>query len=408
MRWTSRLLIAMLVGVALLHCDVLTLDAAPRRCVSARDHGMSPVRWRCRRCHRFRCPQPVAACPPNTPEAAVAYWNCVVAREPCNGQSYFKRAEAWVELGELQRAIDDLGTAIRLDPASAQNYAARAELLMTVENRRDEALADFSKALEIEPGNTQYRLLRSIALAARHRESDAAAEMDTILKAQPGNSVAALMKAVFALAAGGSPEDITAQAEKNLDAKDRGAISLLSSAASVQRKRPDEAIAELTRYIASHQDSREGYALRAEAYIGAKQYALALADLDACIRVAPDHYAAYARKAWLLATCPDAKLRNGQLAVELATRACQLQKWKRPARQALAAAYAEAGEFDKAIEQETLAMAEIKAAPDSTRLPANVVWHWPPLPPPGLDRESKLKNAAAQLESYREHKAWRE
>jgi membrane associated rhomboid family serine protease len=53
--------------------------------------------------------------------------------------------------------------------------------------------------------------------------------------------------------------------------------------------------------------------------------------------------------AWLLATCPDAAIRNGTRAVELAQRACKLDDWKNPALlDTLAAAYAEAGDFPQA------------------------------------------------------------
>ena len=53
---------------------------------------------------------------------------------------------------------------------------------------------------------------------------------------------------------------------------------------------------------------------------------------------------------WLLATDPDATLRNGGLAVQHATRACELTQWKQPVCMGtLAAAFAEAGQFDQAI-----------------------------------------------------------
>jgi Flp pilus assembly protein TadD len=55
--------------------------------------------------------------------------------------------------------------------------------------------------------------------------------------------------------------------------------------------------------------------------------------------------------AWLLATCPDNSLRNGQKAVELAQQAVQLSGGKSPEiLDTLAAAYAEAGSFPEAIE----------------------------------------------------------
>ena len=56
------------------------------------------------------------------------------------------------------------------------------------------------------------------------------------------------------------------------------------------------------------------------------------------------------RYAWLLATCPDAKLRDGAKAIELATRACLLTNWRfAECMETLAAANAEAGKFDDAV-----------------------------------------------------------
>ena len=59
----------------------------------------------------------------------------------------------------------------------------------------------------------------------------------------------------------------------------------------------------------------------------------------------------------LLATCDDDKVRDGKRAVELATKACELSKWKEPnSIDTLAAAYAEVGNFDEAVKRESEAV----------------------------------------------------
>ena len=64
----------------------------------------------------------------------------------------------------------------------------------------------------------------------------------------------------------------------------------------------------------------------------------------------PDFVEVLNRLAWLLAVNPDAHIRNGTQAVELAERAATLTRRQQPAvLDTLAAAYAEAGRFTEAI-----------------------------------------------------------
>jgi hypothetical protein len=76
------------------------------------------------------------------------------------------------------------------------------------------------------------------------------------------------------------------------------------------------------------------------------------------VRLDPQHAGAHKQLAWLLATGPG-RLRDGKQAIEHATRACVLTKWKAPACIAtLAAAHAEAEQFDRAIEFERKALSD--------------------------------------------------
>jgi tetratricopeptide (TPR) repeat protein len=64
----------------------------------------------------------------------------------------------------------------------------------------------------------------------------------------------------------------------------------------------------------------------------------------------PDSVEALNNLAWMLATCPDAGVRNGTNAVQLAEQACRLTGDKKAGMVGtLAAAYAEAGRFQEAV-----------------------------------------------------------
>jgi tetratricopeptide (TPR) repeat protein len=76
----------------------------------------------------------------------------------------------------------------------------------------------------------------------------------------------------------------------------------------------------------------------------------AISDFDEAVRFDPGFAEAYNGRAYFRATCPDARYRNGQQAVEDATKACELSNWNdQSCIRTLADSYAEAGDFDAAI-----------------------------------------------------------
>jgi tetratricopeptide (TPR) repeat protein len=104
-----------------------------------------------------------------------------------------------------------------------------------------------------------------------------------------------------------------------------------------------------------------------------RNYNAALRDLNiiADLALKVGNYGEYCdtlnARAWLRATCPDASIRNGQLAIADAKKACELDKWKYAAEiDSLAAAYAEAGDFDSAVRYQEQAITVHKSEPERT------------------------------------------
>ena len=80
---------------------------------------------------------------------------------------------------------------------------------------------------------------------------------------------------------------------------------------------------------------------------------MGISDYEAAVRVDPDHALAFNGLAWLRATCVMAEFRDGTKAIEGATKASELTNWKKAHYVGtLAAAYAETGDFDSAVNRQ--------------------------------------------------------
>jgi tetratricopeptide (TPR) repeat protein len=115
----------------------------------------------------------------------------------------------------------------------------------------------------------------------------------------------------------------------------------------------DKSIEDLTKAI---EINPSVYALfsRAKAYCGKYDYSRALRDYSDAVEMRPNDFRSLNAAAWLLACSPIDTDRNGTRALELATRACEETSYEDYiCVDTLACAYANIGEFQKAVEWET-------------------------------------------------------
>ncbi len=90
---------------------------------------------------------------------AFSYMNKAVTMNSTNPKGYYHLASLFMAVGNLQSAVQDFTTAIRLDPQYADAYTRRG-MMYTLLDKDDEANKDFDRAVQL--GTDRGELEREI------------------------------------------------------------------------------------------------------------------------------------------------------------------------------------------------------------------------------------------------------
>jgi tetratricopeptide (TPR) repeat protein len=125
------------------------------------------------------------------------------------------------------------------------------------------------------------------------------------------------------------------------------------------KKQVDRAISDYTSAITLNPRFAYAYNNRGNAWDDIGRYDKAIADYTKAMALKPNDPTAYSNLAWVLATCPDERYRDGKRAVTLAEKASGIRETAHIL-DTLAAAYAEAQMFPEAIKTEEKAIARLQ------------------------------------------------
>ena len=184
------------------------------------------------------------------------------------------------------------------------------------QGRLAEAEAQFTEALRLNPGHSEAHNNLGTILSRKRRYAEAEAHFTEAARLNPG-----LLAAHFNL----------------------GRVHAEQGKYETAAAHYAEAIRRHSGYVAAHQNL-------GNVLCRLEKYETAAAHYAEAIRLDPGYAEAYNASALLMAACPEAKFRDGKRAVAFATRACELAQVEEPRfLNTLAAAHAEAGDFDAAV-----------------------------------------------------------
>lgn len=318
------------------------------------------------------------------PHEALPHYQKSTALRPDYAQAWQNMGSAWVETGDPARALEALEKALALEPLFAEAWINSGVALLRLA-RPAEAIIKFQRALEIDPKAARAESGLGLALLQTGKIEEALQHAEKAVEIAPAFAEAQNNLGTVLLAAGRPDDAIRAYAEAVRLPPDVALYHFNLGNALLQQERLTEAREQFeaaVRLQPGHADARYnlGYlALRED------RVAAALDHLREAVRLRPDHVssrsslalalmksgaAAEAVKeyeavlqtdprllsalnnlAWICATAPAAGLRDGVRALYLAQRANEVSGGSNPGvLKTLAAARAEGGQFDEALQ----------------------------------------------------------
>jgi len=255
------------------------------------------------------------------PKQAVAYYSQRIKNQPGVQAWWNNRATAWIELGELDNAMNDLNEAIQLDPLNTPSYINRADL-RRMKGDYENAIKDANEAVRLDPTNEACYCFRGVTRIYKGDYDGGIEDLSQAIRIDPSK-----------------------------------AVNFYNRGNAFSRKgNYENAVKDFTETIRLAPQNSMPFSGRGYAWLRTGKYDNAINDFNQAIVLNPRDADAYEGLAALLSTCPEDKFRDGKKAVEFATKSCELSEWKNWVNiRTLAAAYAETSEFAKAVTWQTKA-----------------------------------------------------
>jgi tetratricopeptide (TPR) repeat protein len=282
-------------------------------------------------------------------EAADSFMR-VLEQQPDHVDAMSKLAGLFAGQGMLIEAEDLCRRVLAVRPEDAEASTTLGSICSET-GRVEEARTLLEAAVASAPDYVEAHYNLGVNLLRQGRPEEAAARFERCLELD-ANHVKALANSGGLLASAGRLEEAWTYFQRAL-AVDPGSAQLQRNVAALlmQMGRPAEAMKHLSEAVRLAPANARHHQAFGLALLNMGETKAAIRHLGEAARLAPNEPGVALDLAWLLATHADDSVRDGERAVLLAEKAMSLLESEEPAAlEILAAAKAEAGDFDAAVE----------------------------------------------------------
>ena len=291
-------------------------------------------------------------------------WHHALSVDENNFIAHTNLGLALDEKGRSDAAISEYEKALQIQPAYAEAHNDLGNALSGV-GRLKEAIAHYQTALKLAPNLPQVHNNLGTALAQNGQLVEAVAQFQQAIEINP-DMAGAHVNMGYAFLQMGEPDQAVPQLLKALEIKP-DLVEAHKHLADLFLKKGQlgEAIVHYRKVLERRPDDAEAHLKLANALNRSGQRGEAIMHYRDAARLKPRDGLSRTKLAWLLATAPDEKLRDGAEAVAMAKESCDLTSDPDVEQlDTLAAAYAELRDFQTASETANRALGKARGKGD--------------------------------------------
>jgi tetratricopeptide (TPR) repeat protein len=264
-----------------------------------------------------------------------------------------QRIPLLVEIEKLPEAIALLDKLRKKYPEEPRILLLRAELHGQAKDY-DKAFKDINAGIRLFPDHPLFLIQKIKILVAKEQYDDALKIVDDFLKKNSEGSTNeywTFLKVQVLCDAKKYDEALAILEEIHKKEPEKDNVALLMINVFSSQKKNRKALEYLTPLLEKSPENIALLRIKSQILIALNRHSDAAKILETVIKAEPEDEVSINNLSWILSTSPADSVRNGKRALELAEKASELTKYKKAyILSTLAAAYAETGNFEKAIE----------------------------------------------------------